>query len=89
MQMVTAVYVQAISENMLASACYMKINGSSQSSLSHITRVILEQHIKSIQPCDQSDYNFDLLYLLQTKNKDHRSMKGNFSATALTRQSCS
>jgi len=32
----------------------------------HIARIILEQHIKSIQPCDQSDYNFDLLYLLQT-----------------------
>jgi len=66
MQMVSAAYVQAISKDMLASACYMKLNGPSQSSLLHIARIILEQHIKSIQPCDQSDYNFDLLYLLQT-----------------------
>ncbi len=89
MQMLITVYVQAASENVLASACYMKINCLRRSTLLHIARVILEQHIKLIQPCDQSEYNFDLQYLLQTKNKDHRSMEGDFSTNVLNRQSCS
>ncbi len=89
MQVVSAVYVQAASENMLASAYYITVNRSRQSSLLQIARVVFKQHVKLIQPCDKSEYNFDLLYLLQKKNKDHRSMEGNLSTNALNRQSCS